>query len=39
MHVQCRLKMSKIYTLAKILSNIFVKKNEEKLGDLFTIMV
>ena len=37
-HVQRMLKMSKVYTLAEILSKIFVK-NEGKLGTLFTIMV
>ena len=31
-------KMSRVYTLAKILKKIFVKK-EGKLGTLFTIMV
>ena len=38
MHVQRMLKMSRVYTLAEILSKIFVK-NEGKLGTLFTIMV
>ena len=38
MHVQRMLKMSKVYTLAEILSKIFVK-NEGKLETLFTIMV
>ena len=38
-HVQHMLKMSRVYTQAEILSKIFVKKNEEKLGTLFTIMV
>ena len=38
-HVQCMLKMSRVYTLAEILSNIFVKKKEGKFGTLFTIMV
>ena len=38
-HVQRMLKMSKVYTLAEVLSKIFVKKNEGKLGTLFTIMV
>ena len=38
MHVQRMVKMSRVYTLAEILSNIFVK-NEDKLGILFTIMV
>ena len=38
MHVQRMLKMSWVYTLAKILSKIYVK-NEGKLGTLFTIMV
>ena len=37
-HVQCMLKMSRLYTLAEILSKIFVK-NEGKLGTLFFIMV
>ena len=32
------LKMSRVYTLAEILSKIFVK-NEEKLGTLFTYIV
>ena len=36
--MQRTLKMSKVYTLAEILSKIFVK-NEGKLGTLFTIMV
>ena len=39
MHVQRMLKMSRVYTLAEILSIISVKKNEGKLGTLFTIMV
>ena len=40
MHEQCVLKMSRVNTLAEILSKIFVKnKNEGKLGTLFTIMV
>ena len=34
MHVQRMLKMSRVYTLAKILSKIFVKKRR-KIGDLF----
>ena len=38
MHVQRMLKMSRVYTLAEILSKVFVK-NEGKLGILFTIMV
>ena len=38
-HVQRMLKMSRVYTLAEILSKIFVKKNEGKLVTLFTIMV
>ena len=38
MHVQCMLKMSRVYTLAGILSKIFVK-NEGNLGTLFTTMV
>ena len=38
MHVQHMLKMSRVYTLAEILSDIFVK-NEGKLGTLFTFMV
>ena len=37
-HVQRMLKISRAYTLAEILSKIFVK-NEGKLGTLFTIMV
>ena len=37
-HVQRMLKMSRVYTLAEILSKIFVK-NEEKYGTLFTTMV
>ena len=37
-HVQHMLKMSRVYTLAEILSKILVK-NEGKLGTLFTIMV
>ena len=32
-HVQRRLKMSRVYTLAEILSKIFVKK-QRKIGDL-----
>ena len=32
LHMQCVLKMSRIYTLSDILSKIFVKKNEGKLG-------
>ena len=32
-HVQRMLKLSRVYTLAKILSNIFVKKRR-KIGDL-----
>ena len=35
-HVQRMLEMSRVYTLAEILSNIFVKKN--KMGTLFTFM-
>ena len=38
-HVQRMLKMSRVYTLAVILSKIFVKKNKGKLGTLFTVMV
>ena len=38
MHVQRMLKMSRVCTLAEILSKIFVK-NEGKLGTLLTIMV
>ena len=38
MHVQRVLKMSRVYTLASILSKIFVKK-EGKAGTLFTIIV
>ena len=37
-HVQRMLKMSSVYTLAEILSKIFVKK-PLKLGTLFTIMI
>ena len=37
-HVQHMLKMSRVYTLAEILSKILVK-NEGKLGTLFKIMV
>ena len=37
-HVQRMLKMSRVYTLAEILSKIFVK-NEGKLGILFTFIV
>ena len=33
------LQMSRGFTLADILSKVFVKKNEGKLGTLFTIMV
>ena len=33
-HVQSMLKRSRVYTLADILSKIFVKKNEGKLGAL-----
>ena len=36
-HVQRMLKMSRVYTLAEILSKVFLK-NEEKLRTLFTIM-
>ena len=36
-HVQRMLKMSRVYTLAEILSKIIVK-NEGNLGTLFTIM-
>ena len=39
MHVQRMLKMSRVYTVAEILSKILVKKNEGKLGTLYTIMV
>ena len=38
-HVQRMLKMSRVYTLAEILSKIFVKKQQRKLGTLFMIMV
>ena len=31
-HVQCMLKLSRVYTLAEILSKIFVKKGR-KIGD------
>ena len=34
MHLQRMLKMSKVYTLAEILSKMFVKKREGKLGTL-----
>ena len=37
-HVQRMLKMSRVYTLAEILSKILVK-HEGKLGTLYTIMV
>ena len=37
-HVQRMLKMSRVYTLAEILSKIFVN-NEGKFGTLFTIIV
>ena len=37
-HMQRMLKMSWVYTLAEILSKIFVK-NEVKLWTLFTIIV
>ena len=37
-HVQRMLKMSRVYTLAEILSKIFVK-NDGTLGTLLTIMV
>ena len=37
-HMQRMFKMSRVYTLAEILSKIFVK-NEGKLGTLFTNMV
>ena len=33
-HVQRMLKMSRVYTLAEILSKIFVKKKQMKIGDL-----
>ena len=33
--VQRMLKMSRVYTLAEVLSKIFVKKNEGKLGSLW----
>ena len=38
-HVQRMLKMSRVYTLAAILSKIFVKKRKKIFGTLFTIMV
>ena len=38
-HGQRMLKMCRVFTLAEILSKIFVKKNDGKLGTLFTIMV
>ena len=34
MHVQRVPKMSRVYTLAKILSKIFVKKKRRKIGEL-----
>ena len=34
MYVQRMLKMSRFYTLAEILSKIFVKKKRRKIGDL-----
>ena len=34
MHVQCMLKISRIYTLAEILSKIFEKKKRKKIGNL-----
>ena len=34
MHVQHILKMSRVYTLAEILSKILVKKKRKKIGDL-----
>ena len=37
-HVQCILKMSRVYTMSEILSKIFVK-NEGILGTLLTTMV
>ena len=37
-HLQRMLKMSRVYTLAEILSKIFVK-NVEKFGTFFTTMV
>ena len=33
-HVQRMLKMSRVYTLAEILSKLFVKKKRRKIGDL-----
>ena len=33
-HVQRMLKISRVYTLAEILSKIFVKKQRRKIGDL-----
>ena len=39
MHVQLMLKKSGVYSLAEILSKIFDKKKEGKLGTLFTTMV
>ena len=38
MHVQCMLKKNRVYTLAEILSKIFVKKNEGKLRTFFMIL-
>ena len=37
-HVQRMLKMSRVYTLAEILSKIFIK-NEGKLATLFTCTI
>ena len=34
MHVQRMLKLNRFYTLAEILSKIFVKKKRMKIGDL-----
>ena len=39
MNVQGMHKRSRFYTLADILSKIFEKKNEGKLGTLFTTMI
>ena len=36
-HVQRMLEMSRVYTLAEILSNIFVKKKKKKNGDLIYV--
>ena len=38
-HMQRMFKMSRVYTQAEVLSKILLKKNEGKLGTLFTSMV